>query len=320
MRKEDYIWDYRNPYEWMERVKKNSFPPMIIQVALTGGFQGKESNPNIPETAEEQADQVFEAYKAGASVVHVHARDPKNYGQMTSNPEDYSRVNKMIRERCPDIVINNTTGGSPTMKAEERMACLYADPKPDVASLNPGPFMINYQRPERPESIPHPREAALIDATMPITYGEVFSFAEKMKERGIKPEVELFHPGHYWVVRDLIKKNLMTPPYIIQLVMGFQTSIFPTPWNVLSCVQELPDNSVFLIPGVGAFELPMNAMAIILGGHVRVGLEDNYLYSRGELAKSNAQLVERAARMGRDMNREIATPAQAREMLGLDKA
>lgn len=317
MTKNQYIWDYRDPYEWMERVKKSTFPPMIIQVAITGGFHGKESNPNIPETAEEQADQVYEAYKAGASVVHVHARDRDANGQMTKNPEDYSRINRLIRDRCPDIIVNNTTGGSPTSKPEQRMACLFAEEKPDIASLNPGPFMIYYQRPERPDSIPHPQPAALVNATVPITYGEVFDFATKMKERGIKPEVELFHPGHFWVIRELIKRGLLTPPYVIQLVMGFQTSSFPTPWNVLNTINELPPDSLFLIPGVGAYQVPMSMMAILMGGHVRVGLEDNYYYRRGELAKSNAQLVERAVRMGHEMNREIATVAQAREMLGL---
>jgi 3-keto-5-aminohexanoate cleavage enzyme len=105
-----HLWDYTSSYEWMERVKKNSFPPMIIQVALTGGFHGEESNPNLPESAEEQADAAYAAYKAGTSVVPVHARDSRNHAQVTSTPEDYSRVNRMIRERCPDIVINNTTG------------------------------------------------------------------------------------------------------------------------------------------------------------------------------------------------------------------
>jgi 3-keto-5-aminohexanoate cleavage enzyme len=320
MQRSDYIWDYRNPYEWMARVKKSSFPPMIIQVAITGGFHGKEGNPNLPETPEEQADAVYEAYKAGASVVHIHARDPENYAVTTGNPEDYSRINRMVRDRCPDIVINNSTGGGPTLSAEQRMAGLFADPLPDMASLNPGPFMVNFTQPERPAPLPHPREPREIDIAMPITYGEVHTFAERMKEVGIRPEIELFQPGQYWVVNDLIKKGKIDPPYVIQFVMGFQTSIYPTPHNVLSLMQELPPDSVFIIPGVGAFELPMNMMSMILGGHVRVGLEDNLYYRRGEPAKSSAQLVERAKRMGEDMNREIATTAQAREMLGLPPA
>jgi 3-keto-5-aminohexanoate cleavage enzyme len=318
MNKSDYIWDYRNPYEWMKRVKKSAFPPMIIQVAITGGFQGKESNPNLPETAEEQADAVYAAYKAGASAVHVHARDPENYAKPSSSAEHFSIVNGLIRERCPDIIINNTTGGNPSMSAEERMGCLFAENKPDIASLNPGPFMVNYTQPGRPDTLPHPCEPEARDIASPITYGEVFNFAEVMNEKGIKPEIELFHPGQYWVIQDLIKRKLITPPFIIQLVMGFQTGTFPTPWNVLSLIQDLPEDSVFIVPGVGVFEVTMNGMGIILGGHIRVGLEDNLYYSRGRLAKSNAELVERAVRMGKEFNRTIATPAQAREMLGVD--
>jgi 3-keto-5-aminohexanoate cleavage enzyme len=317
MTNEQFMWDYRSPYEWMERVKKSEFPPMIVEVAITGGFHGKEANPNLPETAEEQADAVYAAYRAGASIVHVHARGVGNHAQTTSTPEDYSRVNRMIRERCPDIVINNTTGGGPTLSTEERMAGLFADPKPDLASLNPGPFMLRYTQRERPEPLMHARKAREVDIAMPITYGEVDKMADTMRMKGIKPEIELFHPGHYWVINELIKNKKIDPPYVIQFVMGFPTSIYPTPQNVLRLIDELPLQSIFLIPGVGSFQLPMSAMAMVMGGHVRVGLEDNLFYRRGELAKSNAQLVERAVRMGRDLNREIATPAQTREMLGL---
>ena len=313
-------WDYRNPYEWMARVKNSSFSPVIIQAAITGGFHGKEANPNLPETAEEQADATFEAYKAGASVVHVHARDPKNLAQATRCPDDYSRVNRLIRERCPDIIINNSTGGGPTLTAEERMSGLFADPRPDMASLNPGPFMLRFTQAERPEQFAHPRGAKKMDMTMPITYGEVDLMADTMREKGIRPEVELFHPGHYWVVNELIRNGKITPPYFIQFVLGFQTSIYPTPANVLNLINELPPQSHFLMSGVGVFQVPMTALAIILGGHVRVGLEDNLYLRRGERAASSAQLVQRAVRMAHDMNREVATPAQARKMLGLPPA
>ena len=134
MKKKDYMWDYRNPYEWMDRTMRGTLPPMIITCAITGGVQGKEYNENLPETAEEQADQVYEAYKAGAVSVHVHARVPDNLSLTTSNPEDYSRVNRLIRERCPDIIINNTTGGGPWLTTEQRMCCLLADPPPDMVS------------------------------------------------------------------------------------------------------------------------------------------------------------------------------------------
>ena len=310
-------WDYRNPYEWMARVTQNSFPPVIINCAITGGIHGKEANQNLPETAEEQADAVYEAYKAGAAVVHIHARDPQNSAFTTAKAEDYSRVNRLIRERCPDIIINSSTGGGPHLTAEERLACLDADPAPDMASLNPGPFMAKGGLKERKAPLSFPHGEIPLDLCVPNTYGGINQAAKIMMEKGIKPEIELFHPGQYWVIHDMIMEGNLETPYIIQFVMGFQTSIYPTPANVLSLVNELPENSMFIIPGLGPYQIPMNALAIILGGHVRVGLEDNVYYKKGEKAKSNAQFVKRVKRMAEDMNREVATVVQARKMMGL---
>lgn len=317
MKPEDYIWDYRNPYLWMDRVIRSAFPPMIITCAITGGVQGKESNMNLPETAEEQADQVYEAYKAGAVSVHVHARNPENLALTTNSPDHYSVVNKLIRERCPDIIINNTTGGGPWLSTEERMCCLFADPAPDMASLNLGPFMLKVPIKERKDPVPHPRDAMMFDACIPASYADVNLYAKTMKEKGIKPEIELYHPGQYWVLQDLIREGNVDPPYMVQYVMGFQTSSYPTPANVVSLVNELPPQSMFALIGVGPFQIPMNVMGIILGGHVRVGMEDNLYYKKGEKLKSNAQLVERVKKLAEEMNREVATVAQAREMLGL---
>ncbi len=317
MKPEDYMWDYRNPYLWMDRVARSAFPPMIITCAVTGGVQGKEANENLPETAEEQADAVYEIYKAGAVSVHLHARNPENHSMSSSNPEHYSIVNKLIRERCPDIIINNTTGGGPHLTTEERMCCLYADPAPDMASLNLGPFMLKVPVKERKEPLTHPRPEFLFDACIPASYSDVNMYAKTMKEKGIRPEMELYHPGQYWVMQDLIREGNVDPPYMVQYVMGFQTSSFPTPANVISLVNELPDQSMFALIGVGPFQIPMNVLSILLGGHVRVGMEDNLYYKKGEKLESNAQLVERIKRIAGEMNREVATVAQAREMLGL---
>jgi len=317
MKKEEYIWDYRNPYEWMQRVMRSSFPPMIITCAITGGVQGKEWNENLPETPEEQADQVYEAYKAGAVSVHVHARNPDVNWLTTSKPEDYSKVNKLIRERCPDIIINNTTGGGPQLSTEERMCCLYADPAPEMASLNLGPFVLKVKMKARKEPIPHPRDEMMFDSCIPASYADINLYAKTMKEKGIKPEIELYHPGQYWVVQDLISEGNIDPPYMIQYVMGFQTSSYPTPANVISLVNELPPDSMFALIGVGPFQIPMNVMGILLGGHVRVGMEDNLYYKKGEKLKNNAQLVARIKHIAEEMNRPVATVAQAREMLGL---
>jgi 3-keto-5-aminohexanoate cleavage enzyme len=120
-----------------------------------------------------------------------------------------------------------------------------------------------------------------------------------------------------WVIRDLIEQGLITPPYWIQTVMGYQTSSFPTVQNVIDLLRELPDGAVWLCSGIGQFQLPMTTLATLIGGHVRVGLEDNIYYRRGEKATSNAQLVDRAVRIAHELNRQVATPAQAREMLGM---
>jgi len=317
MKSEDYIWDYRNPYEWMDRTMRGKFPPMIITCAITGGVQGKEYNENLPETAEEQADQVYEAYRAGAVSVHVHARVPDNLSLTTSNPDDYSCVNRLIRERCPDIIINNSTGGGPWLTIEQRMCCLFSDPRPDMASLNLGPFVLKMPLKDRKAPLPHPRDGFLFDACIPTTYADINLYAKTMKERGIKPEIEIYHPGQYWVMQDLIAGGAIDPPYMVQFVMGFQTSSFPTPANVLAMINELPPRSMFAVIGVGTFQNPMNVMGIIMGGHVRVGMEDNIYYRKGEKVKNNAQVVARVKRIAEELNREVATVAQAREMLGL---
>jgi 3-keto-5-aminohexanoate cleavage enzyme len=142
----DYIWDYRDPYGWMEKVRKG-LPPLVILVAITGGVQGKEYNENLPETPEEQAEQTYEAYTAGASIVHVHARNPETWWLTSSNPEDYLKINSLIRNKCPDIIINNTTGGGPELTMEQRMASIYANP--ELCSLNLGPFVLKAPMKER---------------------------------------------------------------------------------------------------------------------------------------------------------------------------
>jgi 3-keto-5-aminohexanoate cleavage enzyme len=137
-----------------------------------------------------------------------------------------------------------------------------------------------------------------------------------MLENDVKAELEVYNPGQLWLVNNLIQKELIRPPYLIQFVMGFQTSSFPTPANVLALINELPPQSMFSLIGVGPFQLPMNVFSVMMGGHVRVGMEDNLYYKKGEKLKSNAQLVKRIKKIAEEMNREVATVAQAREMLG----
>lgn len=317
MERNEYIWEYRNPYEWMQRTRTQKLPPLIISVAITGGVQGKEANENLPEKPEEQARQAYDAYQAGASAVHVHARNPEVWWMTSSNPDDYLKVNAMIREKCPKMIINNTTGGGPEQTTEQRMASIYANP--ELCSLNLGPFVLKIPLKERGDSFEHPRPALVYDRLIPNSYADINLYAKTMKDKGIKPEMELYHPGQYWVFNDLVTGGMLEAPYYFQYVMGFQTSSFPTPANLLGLINELPPDSIFSTIGVGPFQLPMNTLSIMMGGHVRVGMEDNLYYCKGRKVADNAEQVARIARVARELNREIATPEQAREMIGISQ-
>jgi len=310
----DYIWNYADSYEFMQKVQEG-MPPLIICVACNGGVQGKEYNDNLPETPDEIADSVYGAYQAGASMVHIHARDPKNLAGCARITEVWHEVNQKVRERCPEIVINNTTGGGLDMTMEERLSCL--DAGPEVASLNLTPDMSRFKIKERKAPLPHPHPLIDYDECLPFSYKLVTQFATEMKKRGIKAELETYHTGGAWVIRDLIEQGLIEKPYWIQTVMGYQTSSFPTVDNVVGLVREFPEDSLWLCSGIGIFQLSMTTLAILLGGHARVGMEDNIYFRRGEKLKSNAQVVERTVRIAHELNREVATPAQARQMLGL---
>ncbi|ADB52805.1 BKACE family enzyme [Conexibacter woesei] len=304
-------WD---SYRWLQEAR-DGFGPLIVTCAVNGGVQGKEAHERLPETPEEIAAQAGEAYDAGAAIVHIHARDPQDWGSVSSDPETYREINARVRERCPDIIVNNTTGGGPATTMEARFACL--EVAPEMASLNLGPDMSRFPIRERPAPLPSPHPASVFDGCIPFTYGIIEELARRMQRLGVRPEMELYHGGQYWVVRSLIEAGLIEPPYVHQFVMGYQTSAFATPENVLALVRELPLDAVFFVCGLGHSQLPLTTLSALAGGHVRVGLEDNLYYARGRRFRGNGEAIERAVRIGRELNREIATPAQARELLGL---
>ena len=310
---QDHTWDYDDPYQWMERTTK--FPPLIITVAVNGGIQGKESHPALPELPDEIAAQAQEGYEAGASVIHIHGRDPGNFTNCTEDPEVYREILGKVREKCPDLILNITTGGGPTTTDEGRIASL--DAGPEMASLNLGPDMERFTLAARKPPLPHPREAMVVDMCMPFTYGFIDRLAGVMLEKGIKPELEMYHPGQYWVSRGLAERGLIRPPYAHQFVMGVQTGSYPTPWDVMAMLRELPPDSMFTVAGIGKYQWSLAATSIILGGNVRVGLEDNLYLNRGQKLKGNGEAVQKVVRLAKEFGREIATPAQARQMLGL---
>lgn len=315
-------WDYSDMREYARMVNKQELPPLILSVALTGGVHGKEIAPNLPETPDEQAQQAFEARNAGAAIVHIHARDPKNgFASPSTDSEDYRRINKKVRELCPDIIINNTTGGGlGDLTTEGRMGSLLADP--EVASLNLGPLAWKARLNKREPPLTGRPAEILMDSIWPptISWGETELFAKKMEERGIKPELEIYHQGQFQLLYNLIDKNLLKSPYMLQLVMGAPSAEVPTASNLVSMLSHVPKGSAVSVIGIGAFQLQITTIAIAMGLNVRVGLEDNIYYRKGELAKSNSQLVERTARIAKELNRRLATPEEARKMLNLSPA
>lgn len=291
-----------------------SKPKVIVTVAPTGGMAGKKQNPHLPTQPDEIAEDVYRCYNAGASVVAIHARRPDDGA--TCNPEIYGRINRLIRDRC-DIVLNNSTGGGVSGDM--------------LRQLDNGLWELDWQ--ERLKGMDGPgAEMCTLDAqTVCASFGgmEILAattpkrtrqLAEGMKARGIKPEWEVF--GLSDIVQDVgraIKEGLDEPPYFINIVLGvtaFQGALPYTPRILQMLVDHLPKDSVFNVSAIGTAQLPATTQSLLLGGHVRAGLEDNLYYAQGELA-TNVQLIERTVRIVRELGGEPATPAEAREIMGL---
>ena len=266
---------------------------VILTVAPTGGVHGKPANPNVPEQPEEIAEQVAACEELGASIVHLHGRD--EHGE--NDARRLQEVNDAVRERCDDIIIQNTTGGQSTY--DDRVQGIRTDPAPEMASLDMGPF-------NRAKHIITEHNRHNIDR-----------LAAEMREKGIKPELECFNNGHLNEALRLIERDAVEEPYYFNLIFGHGTFTPPTPENVLNLVSNLPENSEFNLLAVGKHQLPLTTLSVILGGQVRVGMEDNLYYRRGEPVESNAQLVERTARIIDLLDCDLATPAEARERLGI---
>ncbi|ELY49506.1 BKACE family enzyme [Natronorubrum bangense] len=272
---------------------------LIISVATTGGHHGKEANPNLPLKPEEIARDVRDCEEAGASIVHIHARTDD--GETTKDLERYQAIRDAIDEYCDDILVNFTTGGGGIYSREERIApILETEPRPDMATVDIGPMNFGQTR-----TAINPRE-------------QNEEYADQMREAGVKPELEIFNPGHIPEMQHLIDEDLLDAPYWCTLILGMQTGTPAHPRNLINLVDNLPDPVEWQALAVGRHQLPLTTMAITLGGHVRVGMEDNIYYRKNELAESNAQLVRRTARIAEELERPIASPAEAREMLGIE--
>lgn len=270
---------------------------VIVTVAVNGSRPTKAMNPAVPYTPAEIADAAVEAHRAGAAIAHIHVRDPES-GAPSSRLELFAEVLDRIRSRC-DMLVNLTTSGLHVTgqdALEQRLAPVQL--RPDLCSLDIG--SLNF----RDRLFANPPE-----------FGE--EAARRMQAAGVKPEIEVFDVGHIDQALDLIGRGLIEPPPYFQLCMGVKWGIPATPENLLFMRSKLPADAQWSVLGVGAAQWTMVAMGVLLGGHVRVGFEDNLHLHKGVLARSNAELVEQAVRIAQALQREVATPAEARAMLHL---
>lgn len=291
-------------------------PKIVVTVAPTGGMASKKQNPALPTTPAEIAADVYDCYNAGASVVAVHARRAIDQ-EATCDPAVYTDINRRIRDKC-NIILNNSTGGG-----------INGDM---IHQLNNGLWEIKFE--ERLKGMEGEGvEMCTLDAqTICATFGDkeilvpttpkrVRELANKMKARGIKPEWEVFALSDLLEVGKILNE-VDEEPYFINMVLGvsaFQGGLPYTPKVMQLLVDHMPKGAIFNVSAIGPAQLPAAMQSLLLGGHVRVGLEDNLYYEQGKLA-TNVQLVERIVRLVREMGYEPATPDEARQIMGLPRS
>ena len=272
--------------------------PLIITTALTGAETAKEVQPNLPITPAEQAETAQKCFEAGSRVLHLHVREDD--GSPSQRLERFEESITKIREAVPEMIIQISTGGAVGAPFEERMAPLRL--KPDMATLNGG--TLNFGNEVFINSAP-----------------EIIKLAEYFKKTGVVPEVEVYESGMIDYIGKLVKKGIIThSPLHVQFVLGVPGGMSGKAKNVLYMKEHLKEEipgATWGIAGIGRWQLPDSFLAMVMGGHIRVGFEDNIYYHKKVLAESNEQLVARVARLAKEYNRPIATPEQAREILGL---
>jgi 3-keto-5-aminohexanoate cleavage enzyme len=271
--------------------------PLIITAAITGSRTPREKCPHIPILPEEIADSAAEAVRAGAAIVHIHVRDPET-ALGTQDEELYAQVLERLEACGANPVVCLTTSGIPGRNLAYEARFIPLRFRPELASFDAGSMNL----------------AGGVFLNPPDFLEEL---ARRMKTEGVKPELEIFDTGMIGNCLRLRDQGLLDPPLHFQFVLGAPGGAPATPKDLLHFVEALPPGSTWSSIGVGAGHLAIVLATLALGGHVRVGLEDNIYYARGELARSNAQLVERVVRLAAEIGRPIATPTQAREILGL---
>jgi uncharacterized protein (DUF849 family) len=288
---------------------------VIIACAVTGAGDSVRINPAVPVTPEDIARECLEAATAGAAVVHIHVRDPAT-GRQSMEHDHYAKVVEQVRQSNSDVIINLTTGpgaritlgkddpfdfgeGTTLRRPAERVAHV-EKLKPEICSLDIGSFNFG------PNVFLN-------------TPDHVTEMAKMIRAAGVKPELEVFDLGGLRQAKALIEGGHVEKPYLFQICLGIPWAAEATPETMMTMRNLLPDGAIWASFGVSRFQFPMAALAVILGGHVRVGLEDNLYLSRGVLAPGNASLVERAVAIVEDLGETVASPDEAREILGLKK-
>lgn len=271
-----------------------SSEPLIISCAITGNRTTREMNPNLPLTPIEQGIAAAEAIEAGASVIHLHVRNDD--GTESHELERFREAVYQIQKRAPEAIIEVSTRGAVGEDIEYRGNCL--ELQTEMCSLNIGSLNIG-------------DEVFLNDPH------DVLKLTEKIYHYGVEPEIDVFDVGMLESAITLKKRGIIKGPLRILLVLGIQGGATAGYLNLVHMVSLIPLGTHWSALGIGRFQLSIATHAILMGGHARVGLEDTAYYRKGEVAKSNAQLVERVARLSRELGREVATPDQARKMLGL---
>lgn len=277
------------------------YPKLIINAAITGMVPTKQMTPHVPIGIEEIVQDAATCYKAGASIVHLHARDKK--GEPTYKKKIFADIIKAIRKSCPDLIICASTSGRLHNTFEKRSEVLELEGqvKPDMGSLTMG-------------SLNFPKQASVNTPEM------IEKLAVKMKENGIVPEIEIFEMGMINAAKVLSKRGILQEPFYFNLLLGSIFSVPGTLFDLAYMVKSLPADVHWGAAGIGRFQLKINFGAILMGGHVRVGLEDNIYYddNKTKLA-TNEMLIQRVVRFANEIGREVATAQQARDILNIPR-
>jgi 3-keto-5-aminohexanoate cleavage enzyme len=268
---------------------------LIITAAICGAEVTKENNPAVPYTLEEIAREAESAAQAGAAIIHLHVREDD--GTPTQSEARFKAAIDAIRQRCPDVIIQPSTGGAVGMSNAERLQPVSLNP--EMATLDCG--TVNFGK----------------DDIFVNSENTIIEFAQKMIELSVKPEVEVFDKGMIDTAIRLQSKGFIKAPMHFNFVLGVTGGISATLRDLVFMQGSIPAGSTFTVAGIGKSEFNMATAAILAGGHVRVGFEDNTYLAKGVLAKSNGELVAKVVRIAKELGREIATPAEARAILGL---